>query len=217
MSLDGPSNAPDRQQREARHGHRGTAILLTGLPAAGKSTLAHALEARLFAHGGQCLVLDGDQLRAGLSRDLGFSENEREENLRRAAEVAALLVNAGMIVVMAMIAPLARHRQLLAERLGADYREVWCCASLRNCEHRDPKGHYALARAGKLPSFTGISAPYEAPQAPALTLDCDKCSVADNVERLLQWLSSEGLLGSLMQPRDDAGFDRDGAKRICEG
>lgn len=199
MSLDGILVPPDRQQREARHGHRGVAILLTGLPAAGKSTLARALEARLFALGGQCMVLDGDRLRAGLNRDLGFSENERKENLRRAAEVAALLVDAGVVVAMAMIAPLARHRQLLAERLGADYREVWCRATLHSCESRDPKGHYALARAGKLASFTGVSAPYEAPQAPALVLDCDTCSVADNVERLLQWMSVEGLLGSLMQ------------------
>lgn len=172
---------------------------MTGLPAAGKSTLARALETRLFALGGQCLVLDGDRLRTGLNRDLGFSENEREENLRRAAEVAALLVDAGVVVPMAMIAPLARHRHLLAERLGADYHEVWCRATLHNCERRDPKGHYALARAGKLASFTGVSAPYEAPQAPALILDCDACSVADNVERLLQWMDAEGLLGSLMQ------------------
>lgn len=199
MSLDGLLTPPDRQQRETRHGHRGIAILLTGLPAAGKSTLARALEARLFALGGQCLVLDGDQLRAGLNRDLGFTESQREENLRRAAEVAALLVDAGVVVAMAMIAPLARHRDLLAERLGADYREVWCRATLHSCEHRDPKGHYALARAGKLSNFTGVSAPYEPPRAPALILDCDTGSVADNVERLLQWMSSEGLLGSLMQ------------------
>jgi adenylylsulfate kinase len=149
---------PDRQQREARHGHRGVAILLTGLPAAGKPTLARALEAQLFAFGGQYLVLDGDRLRAGLKRDLGFAENQREENLRRAAEVAALLVDAGVVVAMAMIAPLARHRHLLAERLDADYREVWCRATLHSCESRDPKGHYALARAGKLASFTGVSA-----------------------------------------------------------
>lgn len=199
MSLDGLLTPPNRQQREARHGHRGTAILLTGLPASGKSTLARAMEARLFALGGQCLVLDGDKLRAGLNRDLGFSENERGENLRRAAEVAALLVDAGVVVAMAMIAPLAHHRQLLAERLGADYREVWCRAELQNCERRDPKGHYALARGGKLASFTGVSAPYEAPQTPSLILDCDTCSVSDNVERLLQWMSAEGLLGSLVQ------------------
>lgn len=191
--------SPDRQQREARHGHRGVALLLTGLPAAGKSTLARALEARLFALGGQCLVLDGDRLRAGINRDLGFSERDREENLRRAAEMAALLVEAGVVVAMAMIAPLSRHRQLLAERLGVDYREVWCRAMLHNCERRDPKGHYALARAGKLDNFTGVSAPYEPPQAPALILDCDTCSVADNVERLLQWMGAEGLFGSLMQ------------------
>ena len=199
MSLDGISVPPDRQRREARHGHRGVAILLTGLPAAGKSTLARALETRLFALGGQCLVLDGDLLRAGLNRDLGFSESQREENLRRAAEVAALLVEAGVVVPMAMIAPLARHRHLLAERLGADYREVWCRASQQSCERRDPKGHYALARAGKLDSFTGVSAPYEPPQDPALILDCDTCSVADNVERLLQWMNTEGLLGALVQ------------------
>ncbi|MCG4454788.1 adenylyl-sulfate kinase [Pseudomonas sp. MMS21-TM103] len=190
---------PDREQREARHGHRGVAILLTGLPAAGKSTLARALDARLFALGAQCLVLDGDHLRSGLNHGLGFSESEREENLRRAAEVAVLLVEAGVIVPMAMIAPLARHRLLLAERLGADYREVWCRAELHICERRDPKGHYARARAGKIASFTGVSAPYESPQSPALILDCETCSVAENVERLLQWLGTEGLLALPMQ------------------
>lgn len=199
MPLDALLEPPSRQQREVRHGHRGVALLLTGLPASGKSTLARALEARLFARGGQCLVLDGDQLRSGLNRDLGFSENDREENLRRAAEMAALLVDAGLVVILAMIAPLARHRQLLAERLGRDYREVWCRATLQSCEHRDPKGHYALARAGKIASFTGVSAPYEAPQAPALTLDCDTCSVMENVERLLQWMEAERLL--LQNPR----------------
>jgi len=199
MSPDGLLRPLNRQQREARHGHRGVALLLTGLPAAGKSTLARALETRLFARGGQCLVLDGDQLRSGLNRDLGFSESDREENLRRAAEMAALLVEAGVVVAMAMIAPLARHRHLLAERLGADYREVWCRAALHSCERRDPKGHYALARAGQLASFTGVSAPYEPPLAPAPILDCDACSVADNVERLLQWMGGEGLLAPLAQ------------------
>ncbi|WP_172147250.1 adenylyl-sulfate kinase [Pseudomonas tumuqii] len=199
MPLDELLTPPDRQQREARQDHRGVALLLTGLPAAGKSTLAHALEARLLALGGQCLVLDGDRLRAGLNQDLGFTESERQENLRRAAEVAALLVEAGMVVPMAMIAPLASHRQLLAERLGADYREVWCRAALHTCERRDPKGHYALARAGKLADFTGVSAPYEPPQTPALILDCDTRSVAQNVKRLLQWMATERLLGPSLQ------------------
>lgn len=196
-----PIGLINRQQREALHGHRGAAILLTGLPGAGKSTLAYALESRLLAMGGQCLVLDGDRLRAGLNCDLGFSDDARKENLRRAAEVAALLVESGFVVPMAMIAPLGRHRHVLAERLGSDYHEVWCRASPENCERRDPKGHYALARAGKLAAFTGVSAPYEPPRAPGLILDCELCSVEHNVDRLLQWMGAEGLLGSFIQDR----------------
>lgn len=191
--LQAPGSSVSRAQREARHGHRGVALLLTGLPAAGKSTLAQALQARLFEQGRQCLVLDGDALRGGLNRDLGFAEADRRENIRRASELAALLVENGQIVILAMIAPLIEQRELFARRLGADYLEIWCNASLAICEQRDPKGHYARARSGELPGFTGVSAPYEAPRA-ALELDTGGQSIDDCLQRLLGWLGERQVL-----------------------
>ncbi|MEB0048663.1 MULTISPECIES: adenylyl-sulfate kinase [unclassified Pseudomonas] len=189
-----PTSSVSRARREARNGHRGTAILLTGLPAAGKSTLAQALHAALFERGVQSVVLDGDGLRVGLNRDLGFADSDRLENIRRASELAALLVENGQIVILAMIAPLAELRALFAQRLGADYHEVWCCASLAVCEQRDPKGHYARARRGDLAGFTGVSAPYEAPLCASLVLDTGVQPVADCLERLLGWLEACAVL-----------------------
>jgi adenylylsulfate kinase len=188
-----PTASISRAQREARNGHRGTAILLTGLPAAGKSTLAQALHAELFGRGVQSIVLDGDGLRVGLNRDLGFTDSDRLQNIRRASEVAALLVENGQIVILAMIAPLMELREVFARRLGEDYREVWCSASLAVCEQRDPKGHYARARRGDLPGFTGVSAPYEPPRSASLVLDTGVQSVEACLDHLLTWLGGEVL------------------------
>jgi adenylylsulfate kinase len=189
-----PTSSISRAQREVRNGHRGTAILLTGLPAAGKSTLAQALHADLFEHGVQSIVLDGDGLRVGLNRDLGFADSDRLENIRRASEVAALLVENGQIVILAMIAPLMELREVFARRLGEDYREVWCSASLAVCEQRDPKGHYARARRGDLPGFTGVSAPYEPPPCASLVLDTGMQSVEACLDHLLTWLGECAVL-----------------------
>jgi adenylylsulfate kinase len=189
-----PTASISRTQREARNGHRGTAILLTGLPAAGKSTLAQALHAELFGRGVQSLVLDGDGLRVGLNRDLGFADGDRLENIRRASEIAALLVENGQIVILAMIAPLMELREVFARRLGEDYREVWCSASLAICEQRDPKGHYARARRGDLPGFTGVSAPYEPPPSASLVLDTGVQSVEACLDHLLTWLGECAVL-----------------------
>ncbi|WP_454563416.1 adenylyl-sulfate kinase [Pseudomonas sp. AIG] len=189
-----PGASISRTQREARNGHRGAAILLTGLPAAGKSTLAQALQAALFGCGRQSVVLDGDSLRTGLNQDLGFSDADRQENIRRASELAALLVDNGQIVILAMIAPLAELREVFAQRLGDDYREVWCSASLAVCEQRDPKGHYARARRGDLPGFTGVCAPYEPPAQPSLVLDTGGKSVDACLDRLLTWLGECAVL-----------------------
>lgn len=183
-----PCTSVSRGQRERRNGHRGAAILLTGLPAAGKSTLAQALHADLFERGVQSLVLDGDALRGGLNSDLGFSDADRWENIRRTSELAALLVGQGQVVILALIAPLIELRALFARRLGEDYHEVWCNAALEVCEQRDPKGHYARARRGDLQGFTGVSAPYEPPPAAALVLDTGRQSVAVCLEQLLDWL-----------------------------
>ncbi|MDR8364843.1 MULTISPECIES: adenylyl-sulfate kinase [Pseudomonas] len=189
-----PTASISRAQREARNGHRGTAVLLTGLPAAGKSTLAQALHAELFEHGVQSVVLDGDGLRVGLNRDLGFTDSDRLENIRRASELAALLVENGQIVILAMIAPLVELRELFARRLGEDYHEVWCSASLAVCEQRDPKGHYARARRGELAGFTGVSAPYEPPPSASLVLDTGAQSVEACLDRLLTWLGECAVL-----------------------
>ena len=191
-----PTASISRAQREARNGHRGTAILLTGLPAAGKSTLAQALHAALFERGVQSVVLDGDGLRVGLNRDLGFADSDRQENIRRASELAALLVENGQIVILAMIAPLLELREIFARRLGADYHEVWCSASLAVCEQRDPKGHYARARRGDLAGFTGVSAPYQSPRSAALVLDTGEQSVEACLQRLLTWLGDCAVLPS---------------------
>lgn len=189
-----PTASISRVQRETRNGHRGTAILLTGLPAAGKSTLAQALHAELFEHGVQSVVLDGDGLRVGLNRDLGFADSDRLENIRRASELAALLVENGQVVILAMIAPLVELREVFARRLGEDYREVWCSASLAVCEQRDPKGHYARARRGELAGFTGVSAPYEPPPCASLVLDTGVQSVEACLDRLLTWLGECAVL-----------------------
>lgn len=143
----------------------------TGLSGAGKSTLAKAFADRLRAQGRACAVLDGDLLRAGLCRDLGFSAADRRENQRRAAEVAALLNDAGVTVVCALISPLAADRQMARDIVGASrFAEIHLAASLAECEARDPKGLYRRARSGDLPGFTGVSAPYEAPVSPTLAL-----------------------------------------------
>ncbi|TJZ78926.1 adenylyl-sulfate kinase [Chitiniphilus eburneus] len=152
----------------------GAVLLFTGLPGAGKSTLSQQLHAQLTAQGHAAAILDGDVLRRGLCADLGFSEADRSENVRRAGEVARLMAEGGLLVLLALIAPLARQRAMLRERVGAPFLEIWCAAPLAACEARDPKGLYARARAGALPGLTGIDAPYEAPRQPDLMLDTDR-------------------------------------------
>jgi len=170
-------------------GHRGAVIWLTGLSGAGKSTLSTALEQRLFRAGVLPVVLDGDVLRAGLCKGLGFSEAERKENIRRAAEAALLLAEGGAVVVTALISPFREDRQHVADRCRAQdvpFAEVFVNAPLAECERRDPKQLYQRARAGKIPAFTGIDSPYEPPLAPALELRTDLESVDESLEKLTQ-------------------------------
>ncbi|GBR15040.1 MULTISPECIES: adenylyl-sulfate kinase [Asaia] len=157
-------------ERRALHGHEGAVFWLTGLPGSGKSTIARAAEAELVAQGLRTTVLDGDTLRAGLCSDLGFSPEDRRENIRRAAHVARILAESGQVVIVALVSPLAEDRAQAAQIIGQGFHEVHVDAALELCEQRDPKGLYAAARAGKIPEFTGVSAPYEAPDAPALRL-----------------------------------------------
>lgn len=151
---------------------RAATVWFTGLPGAGKTTLARALEQALVARGQPCCVLDGDELRRGLCGDLGYSAADRGENIRRAAEVARLLNRAGAVAIVALISPLAADRARAREIIGADAMiEVHVSTSLAICESRDPKGLYKRARLGEIAEFTGVSAPYEAPQSPDLSLD----------------------------------------------
>jgi adenylyl-sulfate kinase len=167
-------------------------VWLTGLSGAGKSTLAFALEQHLVAQGNACYVLDGDNVRHGLSRDLGFSSEDRSENIRRIAEVAKLINDAGLIVIAAFISPLQGDREMARQIIGPEFfLEVHVSTTLQVCEERDPKGYYKHARAGNIPGFTGITAPYEPPVAPALSLDTAVTGVSSCV----------GLLLDTLQPR----------------
>jgi bifunctional enzyme CysN/CysC len=175
-------------ERAARHRHHGAVIWLTGLPCAGKSTIARALERRLFARGGAPILLDGDTLRAGLNRDLGFTREDRAENIRRLAEVATHLARNGHIAIVAAVSP-SREDRAAARRIADDlFREIHVATSAEICESRDPKGHYAKARAGALKGFTGIGNDYEPPDAAELVIDTAGRTVAaatDEIERLL--------------------------------
>ncbi len=165
---------------------RPVTLWMTGLSGAGKSTLAFALEKRLIELGHACFVLDGDNVRHGLNADLGFSPEARTENIRRIAEVAKLMNAAGLIVITSFISPYCEDRRTARTLIGADgFREIHISTTLKNCEQRDPKGLYQKARAGLISEFTGISAPYEAPDEPCLSLDTSELQVEECLERLL--------------------------------
>ena len=159
------------QERSEMNGHRGGVLWLTGLSGAGKSTVAMAVQRQLFSRGRHVVVLDGDNLRHGLNRDLGFSDADRTENIRRMAEVAKLMAANGSIVLVSAISPLQQQRDLARSIVGEDFREIYVKADLATCEARDPKGLYRRARAGEIANFTGISSPYEAPAGAELVLD----------------------------------------------
>jgi len=180
--------APEQRCRQL--GQRAATIWLTGLSGAGKSTLACAVEQRLIADGHIAFVLDGDNLRHHLNRDLGFTQRDRQENIRRSAEVAKLMNDAGLIVICAFISPLRADREQARQIIGADnFIEVYVSTPREVCEERDPKGLYVKARAGLIPEFTGISAPYEVPLEPALALDTDQLSLEQATDRLCQHLA----------------------------
>ena len=174
-------------QRRARNKHAGAVLWFTGLPGSGKSTLALGLEQRLFDLGAQAYSLDGDNIRRGLNADLGFSPQDRHENIRRIGETAALFADAGLIVITAFISPYREDRAMARAAAGQAFYEIHIKASIEVCERRDPKGHYALARAGKLADFTGVSAPYEAPETPALVVETDRLSVEESLARLVEF------------------------------
>ena len=162
-----------RERRETQNGHRGGLFWFTGLSGAGKSTLAHTVEEKLHQQGYRTFVLDGDNVRHGLCADLGFSEQDRKENIRRIGHMAMLYVEAGIVVLTAFISPFRADRDNVRKIAGADFHEIYCRCSLEVCEERDVKGLYKRARAGEIPEFTGISSPYEEPEFADLTVDTE--------------------------------------------
>jgi len=184
-----------RQDRERLLGQRGATIWLTGLSGSGKSTIAVAAERELLARGRVAYVLDGDNVRHGLNKNLGFSPADRTENIRRIAEVAKLFTDAGVIVLTSFISPYRADRDA-ARALFApgDFVEVHVAASVETCEGRDVKGLYQKARRGEIPEFTGISAPYEAPERPELVLDTNRQTLEESVGQLLGHLEKQGYL-----------------------
>lgn len=178
------------QQRERLNGHRAVVVWFTGLSGAGKSTLAHAVEDALYRQGRRTFVFDGDNVRHGLCSDLGFSPADRRENLRRIGEMARLFVAAGTIALTAFISPMREDRARVKQIIGAEnFLEVFVSCPLDICEQRDVKGMYRRARAGEIAEFTGISAPYEAPEAPALAIDTSTTPLAQCVAQVLELLA----------------------------
>ena len=181
-------------ERSARYRHAGAVVWLTGLPASGKSTLARALERRLFGQGGSPVLLDGDTLRAGLNGDLGFSAEDRAENIRRLAEVATHLARNGHIAIVAAVSPSAEDRAAARRIADTAFREVYVATPAEVCESRDPKGHYAKARAGGLANFTGTGKDYQPPTGSELTIDTSARSVSDAIDDIERMLAKTGIL-----------------------
>jgi adenylylsulfate kinase len=184
-----------REDRERLLGQKGFTLWFTGLSRSGKSTLATELENRLYERGYVTFVLDGDNIRHGLNRDLGFSPEDREENIRRIGEVAHLFSQAGIINMTAFISPYRADRKKARELANeGEFIEIFCRCSLEACEKRDHKGLYEKARAGEVREFTGISAPYEEPESPEITLDTDKEPIREGVEKIISYLQKNGLI-----------------------
>lgn len=179
-----------RADKEALLGQRGVMLWFTGLSGSGKSTVAIALERELHRRGRLCRILDGDNIRTGINAGLGFSADDRRENIRRIAEVGKLFVDTGIITIAAFVSPTRELRQLACDIVGADdFLEIYVSTPLEECERRDVKGLYARARRGEVKDFTGISAPFEAPEHPALALDTSQQPVEESVHRILQLLN----------------------------
>jgi adenylyl-sulfate kinase len=186
-----PRSHVSREMRETRQPHRGMVFWLTGLSGSGKSTLAHRAEKTLFARGYNIFVLDGDVIRRGLCRDLGFSSEDRTENNRRAAELARLFMLFGTVCLCAFISPQQAARQQAREIVGDEFfREVYVACSLEECERRDVKGFYRKAREGIIPNYTGVSADYGVPSSPDLTICTETASEAQSAEELTGFIES---------------------------
>ena len=189
-----------RADKERLLGQRGVMLWFTGLSGSGKSTVAVALERELHRRGRLCRLLDGDNIRTGINAGLGFSADDRRENIRRIAEVGKLFVDTGVITLAAFVSPTEELRTLARDIIGAaDFKEIFVATPLEECERRDVKGLYARARRGEVKNFTGISAPFEAPQSPALVLDTTDTPVEESVGKVLALLEEAGVLTATTQ------------------
>jgi adenylylsulfate kinase len=187
----------DKAARTAAHGHKGAVLWFTGLSGSGKSTIGHRVERMLIERGAFAYVLDGDNVRHGLNSDLGFAPEDRVENIRRIGEVARLFADAGALVVSAFISPYRRDRDRIRSLMPeGEFVEVFVDTPLEICEARDPKGLYKKARAGEIRNFTGLDAPYEAPEHPEVHLETADLSVDEAAEQVIRYLESENILGA---------------------
>ena len=181
------------QIRANQKSQRPAVLWFTGLSGSGKSTIANALEQALVQRGHHSYLLDGDNVRHGLNKDLDFSEAGRNENIRRIGEVSALFVDAGLIVITAFISPFRADRNRIRERIGTEqFIEIYLSTSLEECERRDPKGLYVKARAGQIREFTGIDSPYEPPSAPEIRIETAQCTPDEAADRIIEYLQKSG-------------------------
>ncbi|WP_010582946.1 adenylyl-sulfate kinase [Schlesneria paludicola] len=191
------AHAVTQEERCKLNGHKGAVLWFTGLSACGKSTIANAVDRKLYQLGKHTFLLDGDNVRMGLSKNLGFSPEDRAENIRRIGEVAKLFASAGNFALTAFISPYRADRDSVREILPAgEFIEIYVNASLETCEKRDPKGLYKKARAGEIQNFTGISDPYEEPSKPELVLDSNTKSIEELADEVVAYLEQRGLLSA---------------------
>ena len=184
-----------RQKRNKSNKHKSVILWFTGLSGSGKSTLAHAVENKLFGDGCKTFVLDGDNVRYGLSSNLGFDDEDRKENIRRIGEVAKLMMETGLITMTAFISPFQEDREKVRNSvLPNDFIEIYCRASLETCENRDVKGLYKRARAGEIKNYTGIDSPYETPENPEIIIDTDKESLQESVAKVILFLKNKNII-----------------------
>lgn len=181
-----------RHMRNILNGHKSIAVWLTGLPSSGKSTIAHNVEKKLWEKGVKTYTFDGDNIRHGLCSDLGFTKQDRDENLRRVAEVIKLFLDAGIVVLAAFVSPLREQREKLRKIIGEqDFLEIYCRCPVEICEMRDPKGMYKKARLGEIKEYTGISSPYEEPINPDLVIDTHILSLEESTAKLLMLIEDK--------------------------
>jgi len=181
-----------KEDRQRLNGHKSAVIWFTGLPGSGKSTLALTLEEKLFRRGVRTFVIDGDNVRTGLNQDLGFSAEDREENIRRIGEVAKLFVEAGIMVMTAFISPYRKDREFARSLVNeGEFIEVYVKCSLEVCEQRDVKGHYKMARQGIIKHFTGVDDPYEEPGRPEQVIETDKMTIDESVGEMIRYLEEK--------------------------